>query len=81
MLVMSHNPAHTGSKLCKDPMSYDPSIVSFKESLFRDMDTKTTWPLCTGVTEEIGCYDWETHALVESKARKRDMGSYIVEWS
>ena len=82
MLVMSHNPLHTATELCRDPLSHGPSLVSFEEGVYCDMETKTTWPLCTGSKNEAGCYDWKTHALVESKERKRDMRySNIMEWS
>ena len=82
MLVMSHNPAHTATELCRDPMSHGPSLVSFEEGVYCDMETKTTWPLCTGAKDEVGCYDWKAHTLVKSKVRKRDMRySNIMEWS
>ena len=81
MVVMSHNPTHNATELCKDTWAHGPSFVSFEEGVFCDMEEKIAWPLCTGVDGEKGCYDWKSHSMVESRVKRRVMGyTNVVEW-
>ncbi|KAF2790472.1 hypothetical protein K505DRAFT_340377 [Melanomma pulvis-pyrius CBS 109.77] len=66
-LISSHHAQHGGRDLCADPFSLGPDFVSFSDSTFCDMETKTLWTLCNGETGiRRGCFDWKTKSLVPS---------------
>jgi hypothetical protein len=71
-LIGSNHTTHSALKLCAEPNSWGSDFVSFKEGMFCDMTSRTTWPLCS-TTVTYRCYDWKLHALVDGRLHKREM--------
>ena len=80
-VVGSYDEAHSAIKLCQPETSHGADFVSFAEGVFCDMETKTAWPLCEKKGVKDGCYDWATHALVETGGKRTGRGySDVQRW-
>ncbi|OAL53860.1 hypothetical protein IQ07DRAFT_640884 [Pyrenochaeta sp. DS3sAY3a] len=74
-LIASHDPQHSSTALCSDPMSYGPDFVSFDEGVYCDMQRKKTWPLCSEEKGVVtGCFEWEGRRVVEGWAGGLGLG-------
>jgi hypothetical protein len=87
-LVVSSNARHSAVELCESQTSWGPDFVSSEEGIFCDMDTHTTWPLCTSDCDTSDCVnmDVEKRSIVRRGLYKpRDVetppgpGSYKYE--
>jgi len=79
-VIASHDAQHHATALCASPSSWGPDFVSFDEGVFCDMTTRLTWQLCNATTTS-NCYDWDSHILVDTQLRKRELGyTKVIEW-
>jgi len=65
-LVVSSISAHSAKKMCASSTSYGPDFVSEAEGVYCDMDTHTSYPLCSS-TITTGCFDLANDELIATK--------------
>ncbi|KAL5336717.1 hypothetical protein BJX70DRAFT_267110 [Aspergillus crustosus] len=76
-LVISNDETHhSASKLCASETSVGPDFVHIAEKLFCDMDSHTTYPLCSETTNSTSCFDLDAQKLIkEGDLQARDAPS------
>lgn len=61
-LVISHLPEASAKEVCESHTSMGPDIVSVKQGLFCDMDSKELWPVCSAAIS-TSCFDLDKQAM------------------
>ena len=78
-IIGSKNPSHSAKELCDSTTSYGSDFVSFNEEIFCDMETKTSWPLCSDSVKD-DCYEWDTHTLIDAGGHTAKNYDNVQNW-